>query len=404
MTEPLASTNSDSRDRGTDAVPFRARKFVFWLATLVTASSLALALGLEIALSGWSLLLGLGFALLAGVCGLGLLLVRRVPHNKVSWILLIAALTSVNNQTAYSYFEAGYALSSVAFITHHVLLGVSFVASAYLVLTFPTGHAISRSWQWVGGVAAIGIVLATVRPVYAGLVVPAADLVDGPSGVPIIDAARTIGVSMFGLAMVLALTSFFIRFRRAEGVERLQLRYLIPPFVFLIGFFLIEVLEPETAIAMVFLALGGVSLPVAIVLSILRYRLYEIDRIVSRTVTYAVVIAALTLLVFAVSAAVGTRFTNPTVVAAVTLGITGLFNPLRRRVQQVVDRRFHRSFYDADLVIREFVDGLRGVVDAESVASGWSDVVARTMHPVRGSAWIKSDREGVEGDLGGPFH
>lgn len=281
----------------------------------------------------------------------------------------------------------------MAFATHHVLFGVSFIASAQLVLTFPTGQPISPSWQWVGRIAATGVVLATIRPVYAAIVTPAGELVDGPVGIQIIDTGRTVGVSSFGMAMVLALASFIVRFRRAEGVERLQLRYLIPPFVLLIGFFLVEVLQPETTIAMVFLALGGVTLPVAIVLSILRYRLYEIDRIVSRTVTYAVVIGTLTLLVFGASAVVGTRFTNPTVVAAVTLAVAGLFNPFRRRVQRVVDRRFHRSFYDADNVVKEFVDSLRDVVDIEGVASGWVDVVSRTMHPVSATAWIKSGRD-----------
>ena len=131
------------------------------------------------------------------------------------------------------------------------------------------------------------------------------------------------------------------------------------------------------------------AIPVSIYLAITRYRLYEVDRLISRTLTYALVVGLLAGVVALAAALVGTRFDSPLVVAATTLGVAALFNPLRRRVQRVVDRRFNRSRYDAERVMDEFAHSLRDEVEEEAVVEGWQGVVKETMHPSSVGVWVK---------------
>jgi hypothetical protein len=136
-------------------------------------------------------------------------------------------------------------------------------------------------------------------------------------------------------------------------------------------------------------ALVGIGL--AIALALLRYRLYEIDRVVSRTVSYAIVIALLTGAVVIVATVVGTRFTDPLVVAATTLGVAAVFNPVRRRVHRWVDRRFNRSQFDHEKVISDFASTLRDLVDPEVVVDGWMEAVVETMQPAASGVWVREE-------------
>ena len=133
------------------------------------------------------------------------------------------------------------------------------------------------------------------------------------------------------------------------------------------------------------------AVPVAIGLSVLRYRLYEIDRIVSRTVTYLLVVGLLGLVFFGVVTLI-TSFLpaeSDLAVAASTLAVAALFNPVRRRVQVWIDRRFNRARYDAQKVMDAFAESLRDRVDAAELSDGWRDVVAETMQPSAAAVWIR---------------
>jgi hypothetical protein len=123
--------------------------------------------------------------------------------------------------------------------------------------------------------------------------------------------------------------------------------------------------------------------------AILRYRLYEIDRIISRTVTYALVVGLLVLAVAGVATLVGSRFDDPIVVAATTLAVAAVFNPLRKRVQGLVDRRFNRSLFDSGRVMDDFAASLRERVDQIEVIDGWTGVVSQTMQPSTLGVWIR---------------
>jgi hypothetical protein len=140
--------------------------------------------------------------------------------------------------------------------------------------------------------------------------------------------------------------------------------------------------------------LAGVILivgsPVAIGFSVTKYRLYDIDRIISRTVAYGIVATLLAMLVAAVAAVVGTSFDDPLIVAATTLAVAACFNPLRARVQKLVDRRFNRSRYDAQRVADEFAVSLRNRTDGRELVDGWIGVVNDTMQPSSIAVWTRS--------------
>jgi hypothetical protein len=142
-------------------------------------------------------------------------------------------------------------------------------------------------------------------------------------------------------------------------------------------------------------ALFGISLagiPIAVAIAVLRFRLYELDRLVSRTVTYAAIavllIATYGLIVLGLGSFLGRE--SPVAVAGATLGAAAVFTPLRARIRGRVDRRFNRSRYDAEQVIEAFVASMSGRVDPESVIEGWVGVVSETMQPVSAGAWVRS--------------
>jgi len=203
-------------------------------------------------------------------------------------------------------------------------------------------------------------------------------------------------LSVLLTAFVLAsVISVIVRFRRARGVERLQLKwFLLACSAFattLIGNTIFESVTGDS-VPLWFDVLFDVSIlamPLAATVAILRYRLYEIDRIISRTVSYALVVGVLAAGVGGVAALAGSQFQEPWVVAATTLAMAAAFNPLRGRVQGVVDRRFNRSKYDAEQVASEFAGTLRDRVDADEVVEGWLGLVDSTMQPAAVGVWLK---------------
>jgi hypothetical protein len=196
--------------------------------------------------------------------------------------------------------------------------------------------------------------------------------------------------------VILAAVSLVVRLVRSQGVERLQMKW----FVFAVISLIVVTIAQETlsdfspvpvVVWDVLSSLAVLALPVAVGVSVMRYRLYEIDRIVSRTVTYLLVVALLAivyvggfLLVTELLPRAGDLGT-----AAATLAVAGLFNPVRRRVQGAVDHRFNRSRYDTQKVMDEFSGSLQTRVDSEGLVEGWLGVVSETMQPSAAAVWIK---------------
>jgi len=219
----------------------------------------------------------------------------------------------------------------------------------------------------------------------------------GISWVPPVEDSLAGNIGYGGLLITagLAIVSLGVRMRRAGSQERQQIKLVFFVLGALVGTTLAEVLVVEALGA----SLPGyglveflmwVAIPIAIFLAITRYRLYEIDRLISRTVSYAVVVGLLAGAVAIVATLVGTRFTQPLVVATTTLGVAAVFNPLRGRVQAGVDRRFNRSKYDAERVISEYSESLRSALELDALVDGWREVVTDTMQPATLSVWMRS--------------
>jgi hypothetical protein len=331
---------------------------------------------------------GLVFALgTLSLLATGSLLVLKVPENRLSWVLLFVALGD-GLMNAADGSEMGSVIEIIGGIALFglVLPGLG----VFVPLWFPTGRPLSPRWRWVSWVGSLGVV---------GIVGGWAVLALEGHGSADVDACRSIGscANIAGLillliAVVAAIVSLVIRWVRSKGVERLQMKWLVLAFaIFLIGVIAEFGGFQYSLVANVFLPAGFIMIPVAIGVAVTRYRLFEIDRILSRTVTYAIVIALLASVYFAGLAALTSLLStdSPLAVAASTLAAAALFNPVRKRVQSWVDRHFNRSRYDAQRVVDTFSDSLRKDVDQDHLVRGWVGVVTETMHPAAAGVWIR---------------
>ena len=267
---------------------------------------------------------------------------------------------------------------------------------------FPDGRPVSRRWRpvlWLG-IAVTGLIT-VMAALSENLGEPDFSLPNpiGIAGMPDVEAS-TIGNVLFillGALILAAATSVVVRFRRSRGDERQQLKWftfaalvtaLIP-----VTEDLLQSLADLTVESDVPFAVAISLLPIAIGVAIFRYRLYEIDRLISRTVSYAVIAAALVAVyagsILALGSLVGRG--NPLAVAGATLAAAALFNPLRRRVQSFIDRRFNRSRYDAARVVDGFASRLRAEVDLRGLTSDLSGVVGQTLQPTTMSVWLRDD-------------
>jgi hypothetical protein len=279
----------------------------------------------------------------------------------------------------------------------------------YLPLLYPSGHLPSPRWRPVAFLGIVAILFSTVQnalgPFTPGTY-PAVDrnplAIGGPVGqiASLLGSAST-AIGIFAVPLIAA--SLAIRYRRASGIERQQLKWLAAVAV---------IVGPALAIAItagndttgVGAVIGGVAwlivllgfglLPVAIGIAILRYRLYEIDRLISRSIGWA----TLTLILGGVFVAVIFAFqtvlapltgSNALAVAASTLVVAALFQPLRRRVQGLVDRRFNRAGYDAERAAAAFATRLRDEIDLEQLTAEIMATVSRTVEPASGSLWLR---------------
>ena len=346
----------------------------------------------------------------------GVLIVARQPGNPIGWLLLACAvsyaLAGLTNAYA-SYGRnvrpgelAGVALAGVA--SGVLFLAGAGLASTFLLLLFPTGKPPSQRWWVVGWLAGAAMVL-----VAAGIALAPGPLGGDPRapvnplGIPggeeVLRAAQTIGLIAFPIAIFGSVGSLIVRFRGAHQVERQQLKWLSYAAV-LVGLaalfqIVLTVVWGDTA-ATNSLANGAVTgslvcVPVAVGIAILRYRLYDIDRLISRTLVYALLTVVLGLSYAGVVLVLGQLFggisTEPPswVVAGATLAVAALFQPARRRIQAVVDRRFNRRKYNTARTIEAFSARLRDKVDLDALAAELLAVTDQTMQPTKVSLWLR---------------
>jgi hypothetical protein len=378
-------------------------------ATSITLTVIAIAL---LALNGHGLLSGFNpHLIIVGTlyAAIGWLIATRMPANRIGWLILAGSLS----WTA-AFFTDQYAWFAVITRPGPLPLGVgaAWVATwvwipgtglvlAGVSLLFPGGRLRSRRWSPVVFIAVIGVITATVAqaiglwPQGDGAAYVRSDP-NASLRPDLIGAVASVGMLLTIMLGPLAGTvAVALRLRDARGVEHLQMRW----FAYAMGVTVVTSLLDEFAApaggwpiqpSIVAIAL----IPIAIGMAILRYRLYEIDRIISRTVSYGAVTGILAV-VF-----VGTILISQTIfasffsgssvaVAASTLVVAALFQPLRRRVQSIVDRRFNRSRYDAERTVAAFGAGLRNEVALADVDAAIRTVVAQTVAPTAVGLWVR---------------
>lgn len=348
------------------------------------------------------------------IATVGAILVIRLPGNRIGWLLLACGFLIAFNLGTSGVADYGLnvhpgsvpgaiwlaVLSKVTWTPFSAGLGF------YLPLLYPSGHLLSPRWRPVAFLGVVAIVFSTAQyglaPFTPGAF-PPADQNPLAIGGPVGDLAALLGVAgkVFGVfALPLAAASLVIRYRRASGVERQQLKSLAavgiivgPAIVVAITAGITGGAEVANA-AWLIVLVGFALLPVAIGVAVLRYRLYEIDRLISRTIAYGVLTAIVGglfvgfILVFQAVLAPVTQ-SNELAVAGSTLLVAALFQPLRRRLQRLVDRRFNRARYDAERTVAAFAARLRDEVDLEQLRAEILANVAQTVEPSSVSLWLR---------------
>jgi hypothetical protein len=331
----------------------------------------------------------------AGLAAVAALLVIKVPENRISWLLL-TVIYGFGMAIMVTFWEDVY-LSGVASDVAATVIVFALVLPGLAIalpLWFPTGRPPTSRWRWVELLAVVSASGITAGTAVVGWVEDgdASSIADCAS---IGTCAGLFGVVGLIVAMFGAIASLAVRWRRAEGVERAQLRWLVPA---LAAFGLGVAAEfagfQGSAFANFMLPAGLVLIVSAITVALLRYRLYEIGKLLRRTASYLVVAAALTA-VYAVVALLpalvvgGSDGVPPWLVALATLAALALFDPLRRRVQSVVDRRFDRARHDADRIVEQFADRVQSQTELGSITVDLGDVASEILRPRSIALWTR---------------
>ena len=284
-----------------------------------------------------------------------------------------------------------------------------FLSIAFLLLLFPTGKLPSRRWRPALWLAVAAVVLSFMTSAFKpGPVWKDTLNVDNPLGIgalgSLLDTAGTVVWFSFAGTMLLAGASVIVRFRHAHGDERQQLKWisfaaLVLVVAFAAGNTTGHLGATGDAVVNGILALALAGIPVAAGLSILRYRLYEIDRVISRTLVYVVLTAILGAAYVGLVLAGQALFSSfaggsNLAIAVSTLVVAALFLPVRFRVQRFVDRRFYRRRYDAQRTLEAFGARLREQVDLETLQAELRGVVHETMQPVSVGLWVRPGAQG----------
>ena len=350
-----------------------------------------------------------GLTIPLAFAAVGVVVARHQPGNPVGWILIFFVVLLLIPLDAGYYAVLRYRLGY-----HGIPLGPAAVALASLpvlavalfplvILLFPDGRLTSRRWRWVlRGYAGLVCYVAAIN-VAPALAVDASHDIHVNSSGDITDTNHLTGwlthpPGWLTAAVYLSIGVIWLSFvghqvlswRRASGEHRQQLKWLAcgAAITFCLGL-LDTTLSPDVVVSQL-LAAGLVALPASIGVGILKYRLYDIDRIISRTLAYAIVTGLLAGLYagLVLLATQVLRVHTPVAVAVSTLAAAALFSPLRRRVQHAVDRRFNRARYDADQTVAAFAARLKDTVDLDSVQDDLASAVTKALEPAHVSVWI----------------
>jgi hypothetical protein len=339
----------------------------------------------------------------------GAVIVAHRPGNAVGWIFSAIGLLAATGTLALDYAEYAYVTrpgslpgAVMAAWFQWWWLPMFALIFVFTLLLFPTGRLLSARWRPVAVVAAV--VVAAI--VVLGALAPTLTLQNedytvrnpiGLAGVPHPEKGA-VGAVLLGLLAfcgVAAVVSLVLRFRRSRGVERQQLKWFTYAASLAILLLVVPSPLPGGAVSDVLFGLLVAFIPVSAGIAILRYRLYDIDRLINRTLVYGLLTAILGLVYAGAVLVLGQVFGGvggdpPSwVVAGATLAVAALFQPARRRVQTAVDRRFNRRKYDAVSTVEAFRARLRDEIDLDTLSAALLAVVDQTMQPTQASLWLR---------------
>jgi hypothetical protein len=354
----------------------------------------------------------------------GIVVARRRPRNPIGWLLIATGAAWAMVETSIAYGDWALKVHGGNIPGGAVVASVSLwawapavaITGVFLLLVFPSGHLPGPRWRWLSYVCGLAVVVSIVVDVLT----PGPMTLTGfpgqsnPFGVgvlgPVASALEPV-VILIPLSTVGAVVSLVVRYRRADLTERLQIRWLAAAGAFcgtLYGAALLLAAlsssqnrpTPDwvnTIQDVWFVSLG--LIPVAIGLAVMRYKLFEIDVIIRRTLIYTLVVGGLALVYLGGAAAIGsllrglTGSSGTVAVSVSTLAAVAAFQPLRRVTQRMVDRRFYRAGYDAQATLDRFGERLREQIDLDALCDELRGAVASTVQPAHTSIWLLEPTE-----------
>jgi hypothetical protein len=344
----------------------------------------------------------------------------RRPANPVGWLFLAGALSTAIKVLAGEYAIYGISTNpgalplpyAAAWLSNTMVWIGPAISFILIPLYFPDGRPVSRRWAFVGWVALGSLPLFTLLYAVAPVEAVQGSGIQNPLGIealrPFVKTFETVALVCYIALILAAAGSLVVRFLRSVGEERQQLKWFTYAAAMLPVWFLInrpiQVAFPDLFAVLDSLFIAAV--PIAAGIAILRYRLYDIDLIINRTLVYGVLSLLLGLIYFGAivlsQAALRTLAggESPLAVVASTLAIAALFNPLRQRVQDFIDRRFYRKKYDAAKTLEAFSARLRDETDLDRLGGELVSVVHETMRPEHASLWLAPQGERQQDERG----
>jgi hypothetical protein len=347
----------------------------------------------------------------------GAIIASRQPRNAIGWLFCSVGVTIGLNSFAGDYAEfwlaSGFGPDSLgetaAWLSSWLWFLLVYVPMSFLLLLFPDGRLPSRRWRPVAWGVALGTAGGVVGyALKAGPLVDFPDIVN-PYGVdsPVVGMVGVVGSIVAAGSMVASAVSLIVRLRHAGSVERQQIKWLAYGGAVMVGILgaggLITLWSVPASIVVMSVSLLG--LPVFTGIAIVRYRLYDIDLLINRTLVYGALTAMLVLVYLGGVVFLQYLFRtlaggeSQLAVVASTLAIAALFEPLRRRVQVFIDRRFYRRKYDARKTLEAFSTKLRDETDLDALSDDLVGVVRDTMQPAYASLWLRPET-GAKGEEG----
>ena len=401
------------------------RRAVKWLAwPLVVLPAVLLLCGISLSVAANSVSMGLPYgseALLTSASinlitllpfsVIGALIVSRQPRNAIGWIYcgegLLVGFVALAHGYAEYWLASGSGVRSLAetaaWFGSWTWIPLVFVPTSLLLLLFPDGRLVSPRWRPVAWCAGTGIVGYALNSALETGGLGDFPRISNPYGVdsPLVDMVGLVGVILAGCSMVASAVSLIVRMRRAGSEQRQQIKWFAYGGVVVVGTIVasgfVSIWSVPLSILIISVALLG--LPVFTGIAILKYRLYDIDIIINRTLVYGSLTIMLAAVYFA--GVVGTQYVFRAVtgherlpqlaVVVSTLAIAAMFDPLRRRIQSFIDRRFYRRKYDAAKTLEAFSARLRDETDLAALSEELVSVVRQTMQPDHVSLWLRPD-------------